>query len=107
MSKELNDSNFKSEISDYAGAALVDFWAPWCGPCRIMGPIVDNLAKKYEGKIKVAKINVDDNQGLAGQFNVMSIPSLIFFKAGKVVHTHLGATTEADLETQLKQHFGL
>ncbi|HOT29043.1 MAG TPA: thioredoxin [Candidatus Ozemobacteraceae bacterium] len=107
MSKELNEANFKSEISDYAGAALVDFWAPWCGPCRVMGPIVDNLAKKYEGKIKIAKVNVDDNQGLAGQFNVMSIPSLVFFKGGKVVHTHLGATTEVDLENQLKQHFGL
>ncbi len=104
MAKELNETSFKSEVLQGAGPALVDFWAPWCGPCRIMGPIVDNLSKKYEGKVLIAKVNVDENQALAGQYNIMSIPSLLFIKGGKVVHTHLGATTEADLETQIKQY---
>ncbi|MFZ2960827.1 MAG: thioredoxin [Candidatus Ozemobacteraceae bacterium] len=104
MSNELNEANFKSEVLEYTGSVLIDFWAPWCGPCRIMGPVLDNLAKKYDGKIKIAKVNVDENQNLATQFNVMSIPTILFFKAGKVVHSHLGATTEVDLESQVKQH---
>ncbi len=104
MTTELNKESFKTDVLESKGSALVDFWAPWCGPCRVMGPIVDNLSTKYAGKVKIAKVNVDENQELAGQFNIMSIPSILFFKAGKVVHTHLGATTEADLENQIKQH---
>ena len=104
MTTELNQNAFKTEVLESKGSALVDFWAPWCGPCRVMGPIVDNLSKKYEGKVKIAKVNVDENQDLAGQFNIMSIPSILFFKGGKVVHTHMGATTEVDLENQIKQH---
>jgi len=104
MSNELNETTFKSEVLEYSGSALIDFWAPWCGPCRIMGPILDNLAKKYDGKMRIAKVNVDENQNLATQFNVMSIPTILFFKAGIVLHAHLGATTEVDLENQIKQH---
>mgnify|MGYP001580448203 FL=1 len=104
MSLELNENIFKAEVLDFKGSVLIDFWAPWCGPCRVMGPIVDTLSKKFEGKVKVAKINVDDNQNLAGQFNVMSIPTILMFKEGKVVHTHVCSTTEADLENQIKQH---
>ncbi len=104
MSKELNESNFKSEVLDYNGPAMIDFWAPWCGPCRIMGPVVDSLAKKYEGKVKVAKVNVDENQTLAGQFSIMSIPAIIFFKSGKQVYVHLGATNEVELENLMNQY---
>lgn len=104
MSIEFNESNFKSEVLDYSGPAMIDFWAPWCGPCRVMGPVVDSLAKKYDGKIKIAKVNVDENQTLAGQFSIMSIPAIIFFKSGKAVYTHLGATNEAELETLIKKH---
>jgi len=104
MSKEFNEAQFKTEVLEYSGSALIDFWAPWCGPCRQMGPIVENLAKKYDGKVKIAKVNVDDNQAIAGQFNIMSIPTILFFKGGKVVHSHLGSTTEADLENLIKQH---
>ncbi|HNV71257.1 MAG TPA: thioredoxin [Candidatus Ozemobacteraceae bacterium] len=104
MAKELNETMFKAEVVDAKAAAMIDFWAPWCGPCRVMGPLVDNLSKKYDGKLVVAKVNVDDNQNLAGQFNIMSIPTILFFKGGKVVHTHVGSTTEADLENLLKQH---
>lgn len=104
MAKEFNEAQFKTEVLEYSGSALIDFWAPWCGPCRQMGPIVETLAKKYEGKVKIAKVNVDDSQAIAGQFNIMSIPTILFFKGGKVVHSHLGSTTEADLENQIKQH---
>ena len=104
MAREFNEAQFKTEVLEHNGAALIDFWAPWCGPCRQMGPIVESLAKKYEGKVKIAKINVDDNQGIAGQFNIMSIPTILFFKSGKVVHSHLGSTSEADLENQIKKH---
>lgn len=98
MALELNDNNFQAEIADYQGAALVDFWAPWCGPCRMMGPIIDSLAGKFAGKVKIAKINVDDSSNLAAKFNVSTIPTLVFFKNGKPVHTSIGVTPEAELE---------
>jgi len=101
MALELNENNFKSEVEDSKGSALVDFWAPWCGPCRMMGPIIDNLAAKFSGKVKIAKINVDESPNLAARFNVSSIPTLIFFKNGKAVHTSLGVTPEAELEKQI------
>jgi len=104
MLKELNESNFKTEIIDFNGPALVDFWAPWCGPCRVMGPIVHSLAEKFEGKVKVAKVNIDENQALAGEFGIASIPTFLFFKNGKQVFTHLGAIEEEELESMVKQH---
>lgn len=104
MAKELSQSAFDAEVTNFSGSVLIDFWAPWCGPCRVMGPIVDKLAEKYEGKVKIAKVNVDDNQDLAVKFNVMSIPSILFFKAGKLVHAHTGSTSETELENQIKQH---
>jgi len=104
MAKEMNEGTFKSEVLEGKGPAVIDFWAPWCGPCRIMGPIIESLAKKYEGKVNIAKVNVDDNQKLAGDYSVMSIPSILFFKNGKVIHTHMGATTEVDLDKQISKH---
>ncbi|MBI3037704.1 thioredoxin [bacterium] len=101
---ELGESNFKNEITDFPGVAVVDFWAPWCGPCKMMGPVVDKISEKFTGKVKFAKINVDDNQNLSAQFKIMSIPSILFFKNGSVVHTHVGATNETDLENQVNQH---
>jgi thioredoxin len=103
MALEINEKNFQAEIADYKGSALVDFWAPWCGPCRMMGPIIDSLADKYAGKVKIAKINVDDSPNLAAKFNVSSIPTLIFFKNGQAIHTSLGVTPEAELENQIKE----
>lgn len=103
MALELNENNFKAEVEDAKGSALVDFWAPWCGPCRMMGPIIDNLAVKFAGKVKIAKINVDESPNLAARFNVSSIPTLIFFKNGSAVHTSLGVTPEAELEKQINE----
>lgn len=86
------DQNFQAEVMDEKNLPiLVDFWAPWCGPCKIVGPIVEELAKEYEGKIKVGKLNVDDNQQTAATYGVMSIPTLAFFKKGQLVKTLIGA----------------
>jgi thioredoxin 1 len=79
----------------------VDFWAPWCGPCRMMAPIMDEAAVQYQGKLKFCKINVDENQQSAGRYKAMSIPLLIFFKGGQVVEQSLGAIPAAQLKTKL------
>jgi len=102
MALELNGKNFKSEVTEFQGGVLVDFWAPWCGPCRMMGPIIDSLAGKFAGKVKIAKLNVDDAADIAATFNVSTIPTLIFFKNGKAVHTLVGVTPEPELENQIK-----
>ena len=85
------DADFKQEVLQSSIPVVVDFWAPWCGPCRIVSPIIDELAKEYEGKVKVGKMNVDENPQAAGQYGIMSIPSIIFFKNGKPLKTMIGA----------------
>src|SRR5579864_8147196 len=85
------DQNFQEQVLKSDKPALVDFWAPWCGPCRVVSPIVEALAKDYEGKIVVGKMNVDDNQQTAGTYGIMSIPTLAFFKKGQVIKTIIGA----------------
>ena len=102
MAMELNSSSFQTEIADFNGVAVVDFWAPWCGPCRMMGPIIENLATKLAGKVKITKLNVDDSPDIAAKFNVSTIPTLIFFKNGKAIHTTIGVVPEAELENQIK-----
>ncbi|NCB37283.1 MAG: thioredoxin [Erysipelotrichia bacterium] len=102
MALELNNTNFDTEVKNFSGSVLVDFWAPWCGPCRMMTPIIDSLATKYAGKVKIAKINVDDSPDIAAKFNVASIPTLIFFKNGQAIHTSTGVVPEAELENQIK-----
>src|SRR5437588_8662244 len=87
----LTDKIFGDEVLKATQPVLVDFWAPWCGPCKMVGPIVEELAKEYVGKLKVGKLNVDDNQQVSGQYGIMSIPSLVFFKNGQVVKTIIGA----------------
>ncbi len=86
---EFTDENFKDEAN--SGLVLVDFWAPWCGPCRMVGPVIEELAGDFEGQIKVGKLNVDDNQQTAMNFRVMSIPTVILFKDGQPVETMVGA----------------
>jgi thioredoxin 1 len=99
----LTDSNFASEVAKYP-IMLVDFWAPWCGPCRMVGPIVEQLAKEYSGRVAFGKLNVDDNQKVAGSFGIQSIPTMMILKAGKVVDMMVGALPKAQIETKLKQH---
>jgi thioredoxin 1 len=85
------DAKFKEEVLDSTMPVVVDFWAPWCGPCKIVSPTIEELAKDYEGKVVVGKMNVDENQIPAGQFGVMSIPTIMIFKDGKPVKSMVGA----------------
>lgn len=87
----ITDQNFQSEVAQSQMPVVVDFWAPWCTPCRIVGPIVEELAKEFAGKIKVGKLNVDENQQVSGQFGIMSIPTILFFKNGQPVDSVVGA----------------
>ena len=99
----LTDSNFASEVARYP-VMLVDFWAPWCGPCRMVGPIIEQLAREYSGRVAFGKLNVDDNQMTAGSFGIQSIPTMMILKAGKVVDVIVGALPKAQIEMKLKQH---
>jgi|tagenome__1003787_1003787.scaffolds.fasta_scaffold20951401_2 thioredoxin 1 len=100
---EVTDQNF-TDVTGSAGLSMVDFWAVWCGPCRIVAPIVEQLADEYAGKVTVGKLDVDSNQRTASQYNVRSIPTILFFKEGKVVDQVIGAVPRAALESKIKQH---
>jgi thioredoxin 1 len=96
--KEISDQTFKAEVLDESIPVLVDFWAPWCGPCRMVAPVVDELAGEMAGKVKFTKLNVDNNQASAAQYGIMSIPALLIFKNGQVVQQHVGAVPKATLK---------
>jgi thioredoxin 1 len=100
----VTDDNFASEIEGADRLALVDFWAAWCGPCRMVAPIVEQLAGEYQGKLKVGKLDVDTNQRTASRFNIRSIPSILFFKDGQVVDTIVGAVPKPILERKIQEH---
>jgi thioredoxin 1 len=100
----VTDDTFAQEIEQHQGLAVVDFWAAWCGPCRAVGPILDQLAQEYAGKAKVAKVDVDANMRTASRFNVRSIPAILFFKDGKVVETVIGAYPKVYFEERFKKH---
>jgi thioredoxin 1 len=101
MAKELTDSNFKNEVLENQGVALVDFWAEWCGPCKLIGPVIEELAGEYEGKATIGKLNVDDNRDVAAEYGIMSIPTLLFFKNGQLVNKHVGLASKSDLKKKL------
>jgi len=100
----VTDADFQSEVEQNDGLTVVDFWAAWCGPCRMISPVVDQLAQEYDGKAKVLKLDVDSNQQTAMKFNIRSIPQILFFKGGKVVDTVVGAVPKSALEAKFKQH---
>jgi len=99
---EFTDKNFKTETQK--GLVLVDFWAPWCGPCRMVGPVIEQLAQDYAGQVKVGKLNVDDYQKTALDFKVMSIPTVMLFKDGQPVETMVGAMPKSSYEVRLSKH---
>lgn len=100
----ITDGNFDTEIAAGQGLAMVDFWAAWCGPCRMIAPIVEQLASEYEGRIKVGKLDVDANPQVAMRFSIRSIPSILFFKDGKHIDTVVGAVPRAMLERKIQEH---
>jgi thioredoxin 1 len=99
----VTDDNFQQVVADNDGLALVDFWAVWCGPCRLVAPSVEALATEYQGKVTVGKLDVDENQRTAAQFNVRSIPTLLFFRGGQVVDTVVGAVPKQVLERKIQE----
>lgn len=99
----LDDSNFAQTINKYP-LLLVDFWAPWCGPCRMMSPIIDQVGKEYIGKLVVGKVNVDENPNISGQFGISSIPTLILFKRGQAVNNIIGSVSKSRIDEMVKIH---
>ena len=103
MAMEFTDQNFDQEVVKNEGPVLVDFWAPWCGPCQMMGPIIDELAKEMEGKFKIGKVNVDENPEVSSKYEIMSIPALKVFKDGKVIKDFVGAQNKMILKSELEK----
>ena len=101
---ELTDANFQSEALEADKPVLVDFWAPWCGPCRMVGPIIDDVAEAYVNKVKVGKLNTDDNPQVATKYGIRSIPTILLFKNGEVVGNLMGAKPKQDFEEMINQH---
>lgn len=106
QAKELTSADFDAEVSQSDVPVLVDFWAPWCGPCRMMGPVIDAIAEKYAGRVKVCKVNVDEAGDIAGKFGIRSIPTLMIFNGGQQADTVVGAVPEADLSQRLDRVLG-
>lgn len=102
---EVNDGNFESEVLGAQVPVLVDFWAPWCGPCRMLGPIVGELAKEYDGRAKIVKVNTDDSPETASRFQVSAIPTLLFFKNGDVVEQLVGVRPKPEIKSILERLF--
>jgi thioredoxin 1 len=97
MLNDVTDQNFDTEVLKSAEPVLIDFWAPWCGPCRMVEPILKKMSDKYQGKVKFCRMNVDENPKTPSQYRVMSIPNMLFIKNGKVIDTHVGSAPEGVL----------
>jgi thioredoxin 1 len=104
MEISVNDTNFKQEVLESAIPVLVDFWAEWCGPCRMIAPVIEEIAEEYEGKIKVCKLNVEEGQQTASDYGVMNIPTLIIFKNGEVAEKVVGAIPKNDIIARLNTY---
>jgi thioredoxin 1 len=100
---DVTDKNFEKEVLKSKGPVLVDFWAPWCGPCRFTSPIVEELGKEYEGKIKVVKVNVDENPVTAQKFSVLSIPTFLFFQGGIIIDSIIGAAPKDEFVRHIEK----
>lgn len=103
----LTDDNFQTEVIEATEPVLVDFWATWCGPCRLIAPTIDELADEYQGVLRVGKVDVDNNQVIAMKYGIRSIPALLIFKEGRVVDTIVGAMPKNQIVERLKTHAGV
>lgn len=101
MAHEITDSTFENDVVKSDLPVLVDFWAPWCGPCKAMNPAMEELGKEYEGKMKIMKMNVDENMEVPGKHNVMSIPTFVIYKGGKVASQFVGARSKGEMQKEM------
>ena len=106
MVSEISDVNFETEVSKSALPVVVDFWAPWCGPCRALGPVIEKVSESYKGQVKFCKLNVDENRTIAGKFGVRSIPTVIYFKNGSPRFTTVGSVPEKDFKAKVEALIG-
>ena len=102
MVTDISDQNFEAEVLKSALPVMVDLWAPWCGPCRMVAPVVEKLAEKYDQQFKFCRLNIDENPKIAAKYRIMSIPTLMFFKDGTVVDTVIGAVPERALQPKIE-----
>lgn len=104
MALTLTDGNFKETVLDSGKLSVVDFWAEWCGPCRAIGPVIEDLSKEFEGKVNIGKVNVDENPQVSMNYGITSIPAILFFKNGQVVDKLVGAQPKANFVKKIEQH---
>jgi thioredoxin 1 len=104
MAKEFTDSNFQVDVISSSQLTVIDFWAEWCGPCRAIGPVIEELSKEYDGRVNVGKLNVDHNPQVSMNYGITSIPAILFIKGGKVVDKLVGAQPKANFVKKIEQH---